>query len=675
MYQDEANVDIRTGKKKERRLYTTEIIKSIKNDISEGFVVDSSPFYSFDIDFRAANVTFKMTQEEMSEYEKCFSDASYFIENYCKFLTDNGRKNVVLRDYQHEIIDAITAQHYDPSIDEMVPDNRNIILLAARQIGKTTTTAAYITWYICFHNDRNVGIMANKEDTAKEIVDKVREMVKGLPYFLQPGVKSFGMKGASFDNGCKIISSATTKSASIGFTMNGILYLDEFAHIEKSICGSFWRSVYPTLSSSKTAQLIVSSTPNGTDNTFADLWFGSQDNSNSFKGIRVDYWRVPGHDDEWAEEQKRDFGEEFFNQEFLLQFSSSSSSLLKTKDFQLMERICKPFETKNIVKDGMHLDDPAIQWHPDFDPNGTKESDFFVFCIDVADGSDDEEALRKEGKKTPDYNTLIIFKVVPNSISNMLRFKNGPLTIRDAFRFVEVGRFMRNDQDETYLANVTSEIAFDLFNALENDNVRIMIEMNFQGNSFIKGLMNHPKYYDDIIVKTYHRMAVEGEKRPPKKKGFLTNSNKNAYCIKGKDMIGKRRIVITDKETFSQLKTFGWVRKKLKGISAHDDLSYPSLNHIPRFMDEDECVRWLEDWLFVFVERATREKMNYVLKMYAPEDEGLTDEEFNASFGMNDYMPGVGGNMFDRINQASPYSSNSMESFNPYRENTDGFPW
>ena len=48
----------------------------------------------------------------------------------------------------------------------------------------TTTTAAYITWYICFHTDRNVGIIANKEDTAKEIVDKVQEVIRGTSFHL-----------------------------------------------------------------------------------------------------------------------------------------------------------------------------------------------------------------------------------------------------------------------------------------------------------------------------------------------------------------------------------------------------------------------------------------------------------------------------------------------------------
>ena len=126
-----------------KRLYTTEIINDLIRQTRTGSEVDLFPFFCQDVELRNANITFKMTEEEYEEYNKCFGDANYFISNYCKFLTDNGRKLVKLRDYQEDIIEAVTSQHYDPDIDEMVPDNPKIILMASRQIGKTTTTFSY----------------------------------------------------------------------------------------------------------------------------------------------------------------------------------------------------------------------------------------------------------------------------------------------------------------------------------------------------------------------------------------------------------------------------------------------------------------------------------------------------------------------------------------------------
>lgn len=123
-------------KKVAKRLYTTTIIDSLREDIRSGFEIDSTPFFPFNMDLRNANITFKMTEEELEEYEKCFMNAGYFIEKYCKFLTDHGRKTIKLRDYQHEIIDVVTSQYYDPEYDEMIPNNRNVCLLSARQSGK-----------------------------------------------------------------------------------------------------------------------------------------------------------------------------------------------------------------------------------------------------------------------------------------------------------------------------------------------------------------------------------------------------------------------------------------------------------------------------------------------------------------------------------------------------------
>jgi len=114
----------------------------------------------------------------------------------------------------------------------------------------TTTIAAYFAWYLCFHTDRNLAILANKQATTFEIVNKVTDVFKGLPFFLKPGILSIGAGGMRLDNGCMLTSQATTKTAAIGFAIH-VLYIDEFAHIQQNIARDFWRSVYPTLSSSK----------------------------------------------------------------------------------------------------------------------------------------------------------------------------------------------------------------------------------------------------------------------------------------------------------------------------------------------------------------------------------------------------------------------------------------
>lgn len=160
---------VEQSKRVPSRLYTTEIINSLRNDISEGFEVDMSPFFDGDYELRNERITFRMTPEEEEEYEKCFMDAMYFIEKYCKFMTDNGRRIVKLRDYQKDIIHLVTDQHYDPELDEMIPDNKNVIIMASRQVGKCGSPMA-----TCQVGDKCCSVSSSHNNYMIDIFDKYK---------------------------------------------------------------------------------------------------------------------------------------------------------------------------------------------------------------------------------------------------------------------------------------------------------------------------------------------------------------------------------------------------------------------------------------------------------------------------------------------------------------------
>lgn len=205
---------------RKRKLYSTKIIEQLLLDRASGYDIDYEPFFNRDTDLRASNIPFIMTTEEMNEYQKCYDEPEYFINTYCKFMTDKGLDTVELRDYQKKVIDVVTQETYSEELQEFIPLNRSIVWLLVRQIGKTTTVSSFLAWMIVFHIDRNILIVANKEKTAIEIVDKIINVFKGLPFFLKPGCDNFGKTGLKLDNGSKIISSATTNTASIGFTIH-----------------------------------------------------------------------------------------------------------------------------------------------------------------------------------------------------------------------------------------------------------------------------------------------------------------------------------------------------------------------------------------------------------------------------------------------------------------------
>ena len=520
----------------------------------------------------------------------------------------------------------------------------------------TTTVSAFLSWMLIFHADRNILVVANKEDTAIEIVDKITNIFKGLPYFLKPGCINFGKTGLRLENGSRILSSATTNTASIGFTIHCIL-LDEFSHIPDNIVNNFWRSVYPTLSSSKVSQCIITSTPNGTTNKFYDIWSHAIEKTNSFVPIRTDYWEVPSHDDAWAAQMRADFGDEEFAQEFELQFNINSKMLLKASDLQFMERLCVDFENKPIYGiSNKYIHDENIKWHPNFDPNNIEENDKFVFLVDLAEGTAEQDKKFKNKKQTPDSNTINIFKVVPNSLLNMKKYANKSCKVIDAFRYIQVGYYECNYEDEQYCANVCSALAYDLMRDDERESVRVMVEMNFNGKSFVQTMQTHPKYYDGTILRTYHTKPVPGEKQR-KRLGFKTTANKEYFCLRGAKLINMRRIVVRDNATYNQMKSFGYVKGKLQGIACHDDMSMPVFNHIPRMLVEEYFVEWLDDILMNLENELQKYAINMLIELHDMDNPEISDSEFNA--------------MYDRSDSIMPYSE-ATQSMNPYSENNMG---
>jgi len=620
--------------RRQRRIYSTKLIDQLIKDRQNGYEIDFDPFFQRDLDLRAEGVPFNMTEWELNEYQKCYDDPIYYTENYAKFMTDYGLSTVELRDFQKKIISAVTAETYDASSDLLIPDNQNVIIMAARQTGKTTTISAFLSWMLVFHSDKNILIAANKEKTAIEIVDKILKIFKGLPFWLKPGTKSWGKTSIELDNGSKILSTATTNTASIGFTIHCVL-LDEFAHIPANIVNNFWRSVYPTLSSSKVSQCIITSTPNGTTNKFYELWSGAMEKKNTFYPIRVDYWEVPEHDDAWAAKQRANFGDEEFAQEFELQFNKNSKMLMKAKDMDFMDRFVKDYVHKEVYVGNQYANDEHITWHPDFDPNNIDENDRFIFLVDISEGNGDPDEIMQTKERTPDSNAFTIFKLVLNSKANLRRYSHLSCSPKDCVRFVQVGKYTCSSEDEVHMAKVCSALAYNLFKDHERSNVRVMVEMNFNGKSFFEEFRRHQFYTDSTVLKTYHKKPIPGEHQK-KKSGFKTTSNKESYCIKGNKLISMHRVIVTCKDTFNQMKSFGYVRGKLKGIACHDDLSMPVFNHIPRMLDESNFVNWIEEYLYFNANRSKVYELNEIIQKWEIDNPEMSDGDFMELFGMDE---------------------------------------
>jgi len=270
--------------------------------------------YLGNLNLKRKGVSVDWDKEKIKEFLKCAKDPVYFSEKYIQIVhVDHGLIPIVLYDYQKEIIEKITK-------------NRRVTVVTSRQAGKTTTAVAVILHYILFNNHKTVGLLANKGDAAREILDRIKIAYEALPKWIQQGVIEWNKGSVEFENGCKIIAAATSSSAIRGKSVS-FLYIDEAAFVEG--WDEFFASVFPTISSGTTTKILFTSTPNGL-NHFYKTCEGAKDGSNGYKYVEVPWYEVPGRDEAWKKDTlaSMDFDMQKFAQEFECEFLGSSGTLI-----------------------------------------------------------------------------------------------------------------------------------------------------------------------------------------------------------------------------------------------------------------------------------------------------------------------------------------------------------
>lgn len=534
-------------------------------DIENG-IEDYRPFKDKNINRKAPNILYDFSIEEMEEIKKCSKDIIYFADKYCYAMTDFGVKKIDLRGYQKNLL-----KHYQ--------DNRFGAVCASRQCGKTVTSAIFLTWYLCFNIDRNAVIVANKAITMKEIIDKLKVVMDHIPYFMKPGIVVDNVESLKFDNGCRLNGFATSKTPALGFTVH-LLYADEFAHIPANIVEPFYKSIYPTLSSSNISRIIITSTPNGL-NKFYEIYNGAITGQNEYKAFRVDWWEVPGHDEEWKHKETLNLGsEEAFNQEYGNQFLMSSQLLLSGENLSYLSRIKRKYEWHEIQE--FHKKDynyENFRWDPDFNMELLKKGNLyhFVISIDIASGV---------GK---DYTIVNVFMIEHRSEAKIKTYKN-PQGDYDFFRLRQIGLYRSNQED---LDNVYKLVESLVFDVIGEDYCTIVLETNYRGDYFLLKMAQHEKYYDELF---YH--SLHGMQQNEKKQGIkLTKENKPIYAQALKRLIDSKTIILTEYETFNEFTTFGIYDGRYASQTGHDDIAM-SCVILTSFIDSDhffDCISRILD--------------------------------------------------------------------------------
>jgi hypothetical protein len=284
---------------------------------------------------------FEWTPEMVANLKKCKKNLLYFAENHFTIVNlDRGKEKIQLFKCQKTVLRSLR-------------DNRFNVVMASRQVGKTTMMTIYALWIACFQEDQRILVVANKELTAINIFKRIRMAYEQLPNWLKPGVIEYGKTSMTLSNGSSVGISTTSSDAGRGDSCN-VLILDELAFIDNHLVQDFWKSVYPIISSSKKSKIFIASTPNGTGNLFHDLYTNAVKGKNNWKASRIDWWEIPDRDEKWKQETIKSLGSvQIFDQEFGCQFIETGESVI---DDELMRKVSLTLsEPKHIFDDGNYM--------------------------------------------------------------------------------------------------------------------------------------------------------------------------------------------------------------------------------------------------------------------------------------------------------------------------------
>lgn len=488
-----------------------------------------SNFYLGNPNLKKANVPLQYTQEEIQEYIKCAKDVVYFIKKYCMIINvDEGLVHFDLWDFQKEMI-------------ETFEDNRYCICKMPRQVGKTTTVAAYLLWNILFKENYAIALLANKAVQAREILGRLQLMYEHLPTFMQTGVLVWNKGTIELENGSKVEASSTASSAIRGKSFN-LIYLDEFAFVPNNIQEEFFASVYPTISSGKTTKVLITSTPNGL-NLFYKLWIDSEEGRNNYKRVSVHWSDVPGRTKEWAEEQIRNTSAEQFRVEFECEFIGSSNTLISP---HILRRLV---HLNQINGDGQ-----AIKIY--IPPSKTGK---YIVVVDVSRGIGG------------DYSAFVIFDVGSTP-----------------YRVVA-----------TYRSNVISPLIFPNIiyeGATTYNQALILVETNDIGAQ-VADILHHDLEYEGLISATNNGrdgQVIGGGFSSSFHFGVrTTKSVKRIGCSNLKTLVEGDQLILNDYQIIYELSRFSQKGTSYEAEEGHDDMVmccvlFSWLTHQPYFKEITE---------------------------------------------------------------------------------------
>ena len=454
-----------------------------------------------------------MSQQDLKkvirqEYLKCAQDPAHFMKKYCHIQhPQRGRVIFNLYPFQEKTL-------------RLLRDNPYSIILKSRQLGISTLSAGYSLWLMTFHKDKNVLCIATKQETARNMVTKVKFMYENLPSWLKIDAAENNKLNLRLSNGSQIKATSASSDAGRSEAVS-LLLIDEAAFIDN--IGEIWASAQQTLATG--GGCIALSTPYGTGNWFHQTWVRAENNENDFLPIRLPWSVHPERDQAWRDKQDDLLGDpRMAAQECDCDFSTSGDIVFYPEYIEYYE---KTFAKDPLEKRG--ADKNLWVWEsPDYSRD-------YMVVADVARG---------DGK---DYSALHVIDIENNV--QVAEYK-GQIGTKE-FGHLLVG--VATEYNEAMLVIENANIGWATIQvAIDRAYPNLYYSQKSEGNA--------ESYFDKY--QDHSKMVA----------GFTMSSRTRPMVIgKFQEYIGDKGVTIQSKRLIEEMKTFIWRNGRAEAQTGYND--------------------------------------------------------------------------------------------------------
>jgi len=323
-----------------------------------------------------------------------------------------------------------------------VDNDRHLYLCSKNYLPthNSTCTIGFILWYTLFTPDKDVALLANKGDTAREILGKYHLAYQYLPKFLQQGTIESNKGTIELENNSRIIATSSSSDAIRGYAI-ALLFIDEMAFLEN--WEAFSASTLPTITSGQTTKTVFVSTPNGL-NHFYKYWQGANrkdDKWNGYNPIKVTWDKVPGRDKKWKQEtiQLLNGDLQKFSQENEAEFLGSSGTLISGAAL------------KNLVD----MDPIIHNQHKNINMYYKPIKDhLYMVIVDTSEG------------KGLDYSAFSVIDITQTPYQQVCSFKNNKIAPGD---YAQIVFQIAKTYNTAYILVENNNIGYEVARALRDD--------------------------------------------------------------------------------------------------------------------------------------------------------------------------------------------------------------